>query len=58
MGVLRLRKKTAEHLQKLDENQEYLIARYGPEMATAHTEITQLLATMKDVSEKVKKHMN
>src|SRR3546814_6162935 len=31
---LRLRKKTAGHLVKMSEDREYLVSRYGPEMAT------------------------
>ncbi|TGU42539.1 hypothetical protein EN795_35240, partial [bacterium M00.F.Ca.ET.152.01.1.1] len=30
---LRLRAKTAKHLQSLSQNREYLVTRYGPEMS-------------------------
>ncbi|UCI21342.1 hypothetical protein FJ970_10445 [Mesorhizobium sp. B2-1-8] len=30
---LRLRAKTAKHRQSLSQNQEYLVTRYGPELA-------------------------
>ncbi|WLR93889.1 hypothetical protein [Shinella zoogloeoides] len=46
---LKLRKKTADHLQALTERREYLIARYAPEQASQHTELNRLTATLVEV---------
>lgn len=48
-----LRKRTAEHLIKMTEEREYLISRYSPEMATTHSEINRLMATLEEVANKV-----
>ncbi|WP_340115213.1 hypothetical protein [Pelagibius sp. 7325] len=50
---LRLRKKTAEHLVKLSRNREYLVSRYGPELASMHSEMNRLMATLEEVAKKV-----
>lgn len=50
---LRLRKKTAEHLMKMSEGREYLVSRYGPEMASTLSEINRLMATLEEVGKKV-----
>lgn len=51
---LRLRKKTAEHLVKMSEDREYLVSRYGPEMASSLSEVNRLIATLEEVGKKVK----
>ncbi|AMX99011.1 hypothetical protein AB0V83_31430 [Mesorhizobium ciceri] len=50
---LRLRAKTANHLQSLSQNREYLIIRYGPEMAATASQINRLTATLEEVAVKV-----
>ncbi|MFD1983334.1 hypothetical protein ACFSOZ_11715 [Mesorhizobium newzealandense] len=50
---LRLRAKTAKHLQSLSQNREYLITRYGPELATTVSQINRLTATLEEVAAKV-----
>jgi len=51
---LRLRKKTAGHLVKMSEDREYLVSRYGPEMASPLSEINRLIATLEEVGKKVR----
>src|SRR3546814_10265844 len=51
---LRLRKKTAGHLVKMSEDREYLVSRYGPEMATPLSEVNRLIATLEEVGKKVR----
>ncbi|ESZ29596.1 hypothetical protein [Mesorhizobium sp. L2C067A000] len=51
-GLL-LRAKTAKHLQSLSQNREYLVTRYGPEMAATASHITRLTATLEEVAVKV-----
>tara|TARA_R110000772_G_scaffold54456_5_gene124358 strand:- start:10797 stop:11270 length:474 start_codon:yes stop_codon:yes gene_type:complete len=53
---LALRKKTADHLETLANNREYLISRYEPAMVNSVSEINRLLATMEEVANKVQKH--
>lgn len=48
-----LRKRTNEHLTKMTEEREYLISRYGPEMATTLSEINRVMATLEEVAKKV-----
>ncbi|WP_212524455.1 hypothetical protein [Actibacterium sp. MT2.3-13A] len=55
VGKLRLRKRTVSHLVGMSEKREYLIARYGPELASTHSEINRLLATLDEIASKVKK---
>lgn len=50
---LRLRKKTAEHLVKLSEDREYLVSRYGPELASTLSQMNRLMATLDEVAKKV-----
>ncbi|WP_292588986.1 hypothetical protein [Mesorhizobium sp.] len=50
---LRLRAKTARHLQSLSQNREYLITRYGPEMSATASQINRLTATLEEVAVKV-----
>ncbi|HWT59879.1 MAG TPA: hypothetical protein VN284_18730 [Rhizobium sp.] len=55
---LKLRKKTARHLEEMTAKREYLISRYAPERAKEHTELTRLAATLKEVMAKVGKHLH
>ncbi|OWK19873.1 hypothetical protein AJ88_38210 [Mesorhizobium amorphae CCBAU 01583] len=50
---LRLRAKTATHLQSLSQNREYLVTRYGPELAATTSQINRLTATLEEVAAKV-----
>lgn len=50
---LRLRAKTAKHLQSLSQNREYLVTRYGPELAATVSQINRLTATLEEVATKV-----
>lgn len=50
---LRLRAKTANHLQSVSQNREYLITRYGPELAATASQINRLTATLEEVAAKV-----
>ncbi|MER8536660.1 hypothetical protein NKH61_27665 [Mesorhizobium sp. M1005] len=50
---LRLRTKTATHLQSLSQNREYLVTRYGPELAATASQINRLTATLEEVAAKV-----
>lgn len=50
---LRLRKKTAEHLIRLSEDREYLVSRYGPELASTLSQVNRLMATLEEVAKKV-----
>jgi hypothetical protein len=50
---LRLRAKTVRHLQTLSQNREYLITRYGPELAATASQINRLTATLDEVAAKV-----
>jgi hypothetical protein len=52
-GLL-LRKKTEAHLRALAENREYLITRYGPELASTLSQINRLAATLEEVAGKVR----
>ncbi len=54
---LRLRKKTAAHLQEMTQRREYLISRYAPESAGQHTELTRLTATLDEVVRKVGRYI-
>lgn len=53
-GGLKLRKKTAEHLIKMSQDREYLISRYGPEMAATLSEVNRVIATLEEVGKKVR----
>jgi HEPN domain-containing protein len=50
---LKLRKKTAEHLDRLSQDREYLVSRYGPELASTLSEVNRLMATLEEVAKKV-----
>lgn len=50
---LRLRSRTAAHLNALAENREYLVTRYGPELSGTISQINRLEATLEEVSRKV-----
>lgn len=52
---LTLRVKTKEHLNAMERKREYLVMRYGPEMASTASQINRLLATLEEVSTKVSK---
>lgn len=49
---LRLRMRTAKHLQTLSQNREHLITRYGPELATTASQINRLTATLDEIASK------
>ena len=57
LALLKLRKKTAQHLQEMSDRREYLIARYAPEQTTQHTELNRLTATLFEVMTKADKHI-
>ncbi|RWX12676.1 hypothetical protein EHI42_22390 [Rhizobium hidalgonense] len=57
VAKLKLKKKTALHLEAMTERREYLISRYAPERITEHTELTRLAATLGEVKAKVGKHL-
>jgi hypothetical protein len=50
---LHLRTRTAAHLKALGERREYLVTRYGPELAASTTEVNRLTATLQEVARKV-----
>ncbi len=50
---LKLKKRTANHLQSLEANREYLVTRYGPEMTASISQINRLNATLDEVAKKV-----
>ena len=50
---LRLRVKTAEHLECLSRTREYLVIRYGPELAGTASQVNRLTATLDEVASKV-----
>lgn len=54
---LQLRVKTAQHINDLAANQEYLVTRYGPEMTESASKLNRLTATMEEVCNKVSKLM-
>jgi hypothetical protein len=58
VDALRLRKKTAAHLEAMTEKREYLISRYGPEYADQHSELNRLTATLEEVVSKVTKYLS
>lgn len=47
-----LRRRTAAHLSGLAETREYLVSRYGPELANTASHVTRLMATLEEVSRK------
>ena len=54
---LQLKAKTAQHVNDLAENREYLVTRYGPEMTSSTSQLNRLTATMEEVMTKVSKLM-
>jgi len=50
---LSLKKKTIEHLSRMTDDREYLVMRYGPELAAEVPPVNRLLATLNDVAAKV-----
>ncbi|WP_239805236.1 hypothetical protein [Croceicoccus hydrothermalis] len=50
-----LRARTAAHLCDLVERREYLVSRYGPELASSVSQINRLLATLYEVGNKISK---
>lgn len=48
-----LRARTLVHLRSLDINREYLVSRYGPELASTSSQINRLMATLAEVGSKV-----
>ncbi|WP_245450346.1 hypothetical protein [Neorhizobium sp. SOG26] len=57
VAKLKLRKRTALHLEEMTARREYLIARYAPERVTDHTELNRLSATLVEVMKKVGEHV-
>ena len=53
-----LRSKTVDHLARLTSAQEYVAARYGPELVESQSELNRLTATLKGVSERVSEIVN
>ena len=51
---LRLRVKTQAHLLRIHDQREYLIVRYGPEQASGLSELNRMLATLNEISTKVR----
>jgi hypothetical protein len=50
---LRLRVRTAAHLEAVAVQREYLVTRYGPELAGTASQINRLAATLEEVARKV-----
>jgi hypothetical protein len=48
-----LRELTLKHLGELSESREYLVTRYGPELASTASQINRLTATLGEVAKKV-----
>ena len=57
VSTLRLRVKTAQHLETLFEKREYLISRYGPELTSEHSQLNRLTATLEEVAAKVGRYL-
>lgn len=57
VSQLKLRKKTADHLQAMTERREYLISRYAPEQMSQHTELNRLQATLEEIRKKTRIHV-
>lgn len=51
-AILRLRKRTYDHLAVLTTNREYLVTRYRPEVLGTLSELNRLIATMDEVGQK------
>ena len=50
---LKLRVKTTDHLKSLHESREYLVMRYGPELAGTASQVNRLTATLEEIARKV-----
>ncbi|MCF8706985.1 hypothetical protein [Rhizorhapis sp. SPR117] len=50
---LRLRKRTLLHLNDLSHSREYLVTRYGAELAGSWTQLNRLMATLDEIATKV-----
>lgn len=55
--TLRLKKKTAAHLETLTEQREYLLTRYAPDLVSEQSALTRLRATLNEVMQKTKAHL-
>ena len=53
---LKLKKKTAEHLDMMSKTREYLVMRYGPELTVAVPPLNRTEATLTEVAHKVSEH--
>ncbi len=51
---LMLRKRTIVHLSEMTEAREYLLSRYAPALLTSESQISRVMATLADVSKKVR----
>jgi hypothetical protein len=49
-----LRKRTAAHLKAMASSREYLVTRYGPELASTLSQVNRLAATLDEVAAKVR----
>ena len=54
MGLV-LRKRTAAHLETLSSSREYLAASYGPETTATLSQMNRVMATLDELSRKVRK---
>ena len=50
---LQLRARSAAHLKSLAAQREYLVIRYGPELAGTTSKINRMVATLDEVARKV-----
>ena len=50
-----LRKRTAAHLATLSSSREYLVIRYGPELIATLSQVNRVMATLDELSQKVRK---
>ncbi|MFK0167036.1 hypothetical protein [Rhizobium sp. NPDC090279] len=50
-----LRKRTVAHLATLSANNEYYIIRYAPELTSTLSQVSRVMATVDDISRKVRK---
>lgn len=50
-----LRKRTEAHLASLSASREYLVIRYGPELIAQLSQMTRIMATLEELSQKVRK---
>lgn len=55
---LKLKNKTARHLESMTEKREYLISRYGPEQIAEHSQLNRLLATLVEIATKIGKYLS